>query len=110
MFSHCNAGLEVNVETQLQHAPDAQDKQTHRNHNGSGMHIMYLYEGCLVQTGFLPLLAWVQVLCKLRNLGRKNTGSYFEYVTWKWCLTLAGPYIQKRKTEKMKEERFWQKL
>lgn len=54
MFSHWDAGLEVNGETHLQHAPDAQDKQTHHNHNGSGMHRMYLYRGCVSPAWVLP--------------------------------------------------------
>lgn len=40
-----------------------------------------IYRGSvLVQIGFSPFLAQVQMLCKLRNLGREKTGSCFGYV------------------------------
>lgn len=47
MFSHWDAGLEVNGETHLQHTPDALEKQTHHNPNSSGVPRMYLYGGCV---------------------------------------------------------------
>lgn len=57
----------------------------------------------LVQLGFSPEVAQVQILCKQRHLGREKTGSCFEYVAWKWCWLLARVYTQKK--EEGKDER-----